>query len=95
MKVSEKTFKSRCGGMVDTRHLKCRGRKPVPVQVRPAVRVEINELAHLRRICLSRAEEFLTRHIWRSGRSRWPHKPIPFGHRRFESCFMHAYKKDL
>ena len=23
--------------MVDTRHLKCRGRKPVPVQVRPAV----------------------------------------------------------
>ena len=30
-------FESRCGGMVDTRHLKCRGRKPVPVQVRPAV----------------------------------------------------------
>ena len=39
---SGKTFKSRCGGMVDTRHLKCRGRKPVPVQVRPAVRVSRN-----------------------------------------------------
>ena len=39
---SGKTFKSRCGGMVDTRHLKCRGRKPVPVQVRPAVRVGRN-----------------------------------------------------
>jgi hypothetical protein len=65
----------RCGGMVDTRHLKCRGRKPVPVQVRPAV-----------------IQTGVTLHIWRSGRSHWPHKPIPSGHRRFESCFMQIFK---